>query len=143
MMAVALLAGCAFPHKVTVAGPNLSRDALAFLDLKDATRGETIATLGPPNWESTNACVLLYLSQTVIHWDGQVALPDAYDASSSTVRTRLYPDDGNSNEKLHALFVAYNTNGLVRSHAVQTVYSRTMGTMEEMCARYAARNAKH
>jgi hypothetical protein len=139
-MAMVLSAGCIYPHKVTLAGPILSKDALAFLDLKDATRAETVATLGSPNCESTNARVLLYFSQTAIHWSGMNVEPNFPDHPEHLTPVRVSEDH---DEKLWALFVAYNEEGLVTSHAVQKLWLHHDESCETLCDRYAQGRGKH
>jgi len=141
-LALVLLAGCVYPHKVYLSGPILSADAIAFLDLKDTDRTETLATLGQPVWESTHSRVLLYLSQTAIHWTGEAIGPDFTDNPNQPVVMKPYRVNETDPGRVKALFVAYDENGLVTSHSVRTIRPQKNASYEELCEQYAQRATK-
>jgi len=137
------VAGCAFPnHTVTVRGPVLSREALAFLDAKGATRTDAISNLGAPVWVSTNSLVFLYLSETMVHWTGMVLEPDFTRDDFAITSSRVNENHG---ARLYALYIAYDDNGFVKSHAVQKLKGAPDGkdSYEDLCRRYTGRVANH
>ena len=142
VLAVVLLTGCVYPHKVHVAGPILSADSIAFLGLKDATRAETIATLGPPVWESKNSRVLLYLSQTTIHWIGEGIGADPVSDPDHPMMVKPFGAGETDSSGLTALFVAYDKNGLVTSHLAQRIRTSKDTSYEDLCEQYAQRATK-
>ena len=136
------LCGCIVGKKHVVTGANLSPEALAFLNLKDATRSEVLSTLGPPSYESTNSQVLLYFSSTATHVHGFVLVPHDYDSSDKTLKLRAAKINEDDNEQLHALFIAFDERGLVKSHAVQQIGFYNHRDWDDLCAQYAQGIAK-
>jgi hypothetical protein len=127
-----LLGGCiVFPTgRAVVSGSDYPHEAIAFLDLPDASREETIATLGPPSWESTNSRVLLYLYETAINWHTE---PIPVEIGHQPVEFVNCSNDLGT-PKLWGLFVAYDTNGLVIRHAIGHI---RYGTPDDHCVDWA------
>ena len=151
------LTGCITPNGTKVVeGVKFPREAVAFLDFPDATREETIATLGPPSWESTNSRVLLYTYATSLAWN--ISVPDSFSIEDSkTDETRdkdkekdkdkrpdntIVIDDARSfQEQTHlkrwGLFIAYNEKGLITGHDISPVGN---GLLEGECKKWVDRH---
>ncbi len=141
-------AGCVVPIPPKITGPVFSRDALAFLNLPDTTRGDVVASLGKPLIEVQNPGVLVYVSETTRQsWDFiPIILPNFDDDSEDSFSTftdkhghPLFPsspvplevsgayhgvDEGPTTEK--ALFVAYDEHGHVFAHKICGVNQATL-----------------
>lgn len=126
-----LLGGCiVFPTgSRIISDGNFSHEALAFLDLPDASRDETIATLGKPAYESKNLGVLLYLYHSV---DTYHVMPIPIEVKHTDVNP-IAESDGETDPELWGLFVAYDEKGRVFAHALRRVGD---GGLEEECANW-------
>lgn len=142
LFALTLAAGCIYPHKVTLSGPILSADSTAFLNLKDATRAETISTLGQPVWESTRSRVLLYFSETTMFWSGAAVQSTTVEDPDHPINAKPFRVGEDDTARLRALFVAYDENGSVRSHSLESIRNRPGLDYEALCEQYAQREAK-
>jgi hypothetical protein len=126
-LALLILTGCAIPvGRELTAGYKYSGDALEFLDLPGTTRNETVASLGPANWESTEARVLLYRWETSLKWHADpVKFEDRYKN-----RVIIEADDYYTNEANWGLFIAYDDKGLITQHAIRRFGK---GDLENVC----------
>jgi hypothetical protein len=126
-----VLGGCAIPKGTKViAAHKVSREEIAFLDLPNATRDETVATLGPPFWEDPASRVLLYTWETSFEW--QVSLPDQVGSVDLHARSVTVQNDG----RRWGLFVAYDAQGQVSKHEVCDIGP---GSLVDACSRWAKR----
>jgi hypothetical protein len=131
---ILLLNGCIFPegYKVT-AGREYSDDATAFLDLPGATRAETIASLGAPTWESTDARVLLYVWEKSFKWKFNPP------SDVNDVHFGDHTWHARTAARRWGLFIAYDDKGLVSAHAVSEIGEKTL---EEDCFKWSSHQQK-
>jgi hypothetical protein len=131
--------GCTVPLAPKITGPVFSREALAFLNLPDTTRGDVVASLGAPLIEAQNPGVLVYVSDTTPRtWDViPFILPNLDDSEDpfSTLTDKhghtlfppppatldVYTGVGEGVTKEQALFVAYDEHGHVFAHKICAV----------------------
>jgi hypothetical protein len=130
-----LLGGCIMipkGHEV-VSGGDYTHEAIAFLDLPGASRKETIATLGPPSWESQDLGMLLYLYQDVEKYHIE---PIPVEIGHKSVD--LVPaSEGQTVPELWGLFITYNGEGLVTGHDFSPVGD---GRLEDECKKWVERH---
>jgi outer membrane protein assembly factor BamE (lipoprotein component of BamABCDE complex) len=140
------LSGCIFPNReVARQGQVYPRETLAFLDMKGTTRDEVISTLGTPFFESRNSRVLLYLSETAVHWTGFAMEPVLFpDGSNGPVGFKPERVSEDTNDRLQALLITYDERGFVKSHAMQKIGKRSLQgqPLEDLCMEYSYRNTK-
>jgi outer membrane protein assembly factor BamE (lipoprotein component of BamABCDE complex) len=139
ILLLVFIVGCVVPTGRTARkGQVYSSDSLAFLDEKNTTRSEVISTFGHPYFESTNALVLVYVSETYTQWKGVILEPE-FDADLNLTYRPEQVNDGSSNERLQALFIAYNPNGFVQSHVLRKISEQALNDrrLEELCQRQA------
>jgi len=139
ILLLALAAGCIYPTgRKAQRGQVYSDESLAFLHETNITRSEVIATLGRPYFESTNFLVLVYLSETYIKWRGLVLEPDLDDDLNLAYQPKTV-SEARSGERMQALYVAFDTNNLVRSYALRKISERALNPprLEELCRRQA------
>lgn len=120
LLACALLlavSGCVFPlSPKTYPAPTFSREELAFLDAPDATRDETMSTLGPPLIDFQQPGVLVYTRQVSPR---EVVLQSGLDQDQDHVEIGAHSRVSNSSTKIWTLFVAYDEHGRVLAHEVR------------------------
>lgn len=139
MLLLALASGCLYPTgRKAQRGQVYLNESLAFLNETNATRSEVISTLGQPYFESTNSLVLVYLSETYLKWRGLVLEPDLDEDLNLVYRSETV-SEVRSSERLQALYVAFDTNSLVRSYALRKISERALNPqrLEELCHRQA------
>ncbi|MDB6066342.1 MAG: hypothetical protein JWR26_2550 [Pedosphaera sp.] len=114
-----LLNGCADPvEKKVLYGQEYNRETIGFLDSPNATREETLTTLGPPFMESREKRVLLYFSETTRAWLNIYATlnpADVNEPSSSVIKRR-------------ALLISYDEVGHITGHTFRDV---KMGAIQD------------
>lgn len=108
--------------RVYTRGAVYNKESTSFLDLPDATRSETLATLGPPDYENHEAGVLLYLRETAFSWHLSMPFGDTYMTS---------------NPKTNGLFIAYNPSGRILLHGF---FPMGDGTPDQECAKWLTAN---
>ncbi|HTQ51829.1 MAG TPA: hypothetical protein VMJ12_14050 [Candidatus Acidoferrales bacterium] len=140
-----LLSGCAIPNRTDVfQGQVYSKGALAFLDIKGTTRAEVISTLGTPAWESKNSRVLLYVSETALHWTGFAFVPVLFPQDSNDwLGSKPVSISGDDEHKWRVLLVAYDERGFVTSHMIRKVGNHSLDEkrLEALCVDYSCHNA--
>ena len=136
-----LLSSCVFSDRTDVLrGQVYSPETLAFLNMKGATRNEVISTLGTPVWESKNSQVLLYVSETALHWTGvnlePVLSPEGSDEPVDFKPVRINED---GKHKLHVLLIAYDEHGFIKSHVIRKIGNRSLKEqqLEDLCVQYS------
>jgi hypothetical protein len=124
-----LLAGCiVFPTGTKIISGGLySREAVAFLNLPDATRQETISTLGPPTFESKELGVLLYIYQSVETYHVEPIPIKVGDVNLNS------PYDGQTEPETSGLFVGYDDQGRVTGHGFSPIGP---GPLEVQCTNW-------
>lgn len=117
------LGGCLVPEgRRVIAGRQYSAESIAFLDAPDATRQETIATLGLPSWESSQSKVLLYLWNSAQKW--RFVPPESW--KNAGIRESV----SETGEQRWALLIAYDRAGMVTAHTARRINSLTL---EQAC----------
>lgn len=105
--------GCVIPLSPELTdGPNVSRQSLAFLDQPGTTRGDVLASLGPPAIEISNPGALVYISESISR--------DLFIPYPGIPHTRATIETGPDTSE-RALFVAYDAHGYVLTHKIHKV----------------------
>ena len=118
-LAAMALGGCLVPEgRHIISGHKYSGDAIAFLKSPEATRQETIITLGLPSWESRSSKVMLYLWQSSRKW--------RFTPPESWKHVGIRESVSETKDQRWALMVAYDESGKVRAHTVRSIGKDSM-----------------
>jgi len=83
---------------------------------------------------------MLYLSETATHWTGVTLEPVLFpEGSDQPISWKpVWVDEDDSEHQLHALLIAYDEHGLIKSHAIQRIGNRSLADqqLENLCIRY-------
>jgi hypothetical protein len=122
-----LLCGCLMiplPTKQT-SRHAYSKEAIAFLDLPDATRAEVLSTLGPPVSELTDVGVLVYTWELTSRF--LVVYPSGIDARETARQNDLVLEGDAAKvsgaSQMWVLFIACDHEGKIVGHQISKLNS--------------------